>query len=172
MKALKFLLLCVLTINLLGCDKNETEEINNLNVEKYIELLKQGKYDSFELPEFTSKDIPALLEYRNETQIITDFPHNGISSLWMPECSLGMYVLWTIESIRAVAIHSEYLIGRFPSQNPIVQQREEPFDLESGNEIQEMVSKEYYDWWEENKHKNFDIFKNIDPLSNLEYRWH
>jgi hypothetical protein len=53
-----------------------------------------------------------------------------------------------------------------------VQQREEPFDLESGNEIQEMVSKAYYDWWEDNKHKNFDNFKNIDPLSDLEYRWH
>ncbi len=90
----------------------------------------------------------------------------------MPECSLGMYVLWTIESIRAVAIDSEYLIGRFPSQNPIVQQREEPFDLVSGNEIQEMVSKAYYDWWEDNKDKNFDDFKNIDPLSDLEYRWH
>ena len=172
MKTLSILIFCVSLISILGCDKNESEDLKNLDAEKYVEQLKNGEYESFDLPPFTYKDIPALLEYRDETQIITDFPHNGISSLRMPECSLGMYVLWTIESIRAVAIDSEYLIGRFPSQNPIVQQREEPFDLESGNEILEMVSKAYYDWWEDNKHKNFDNFKNIDPLSDLEYRWH
>jgi hypothetical protein len=90
----------------------------------------------------------------------------------MSECSLGMYVLWTIESVRAVAIDSEYLIGRFPSQNPIVQQREDPFDLKTKKEIQDLISKSYFNWWENNKHKNFGIFKNIDPLSDLEYRWH
>ena len=171
MKTLKILIFCVSLISILGCDK-DSEELKNVDVEKYVEQLKKGEYESFDLPAFSYKDIPALLVYRNETQTITDFPHNGISSLWMPECSLVMYVLWTIESIRAVAIDSEYLIGRFPSQNPIVQQIEEPFDLESGTQIQEMVSKAYYDWWEDNKHKNFDDFKNIDPLSNLEYRWH
>ncbi len=172
MKTLRTLITCIFLMSSFGCDKNESEDLNNLDVDRYIELLKEGKYDSSDLPNFTHKDIPSLLLYRNEAQIITDFPHNGISSLWMPECSLGMYVLWTIESIRAVAIDSKYLIGRFPSQNPIVQQREEPFDLESGSEIQEIISKEYYDWWEENKHKNFNEFKNIDPLSNTEYRWH
>ena len=172
MKTLKILIFCISLISILGCDKDETEELKNVDVEKYVEQLKKGEYESLDLPAFTYKDIPALLVYRNETQIITDFPHNGISSLWMPECSLGMYVLWTIESIRAVAIDSEYLIGRFPSQNPIVQQREEPFDLESGNEIQELVSKAYYDWWNENKHKEFSNYCNIDPLLETEYRWH
>jgi hypothetical protein len=172
MKTLKILIFCVSLISILGCDKDESDELKNVDVEKYVEQLKKGEYESFDLPAFTYKDIPALLVYRNDNQIITDFPHNGISSLWMPECSLGMYVLWTIESIRAVAIDSEYLIGRFPSQNPIVQQREEPFDLETGDEIQELISKAYYDWWEDNKDKDFDNFKNIDPLSDLEYRWH
>ncbi len=172
MKTLKILIFCVSLISMLGCNKNESEDLKNLDVEKYVEQLKNGEYESLDLPAFTSKDISALLEYRNETQIITDFPHNGISSLGMPECSLGMYVLWTIESIRAVAIDSEYLIGRFPSQNPIVQQREEPFDLKSGVEIQEIISSAYYDWWGENKNKNFNNFKNIDPLAETEYRWH
>lgn len=159
-------------MSFLGCDKHVSEDLNNLEVDRYIELLKTGKYDSFELPAFTYNDIPALLAYRNETQIKTDFPHNGISSLWMPDCSLGMYVLWTIESIRAVAIDSKYLIGRFPSQNPIVQQRDEPFDLKSGVEIQEIISSVYYDWWKKNNRKSFNQFKNIDPLSNTAYRWH
>ncbi len=173
MKTLKILIFCVSLSIIVGCDKDKSEELNkSIDVEKYVEQLKKGEYESFHLPEFTYKDIPALLEYRNDNQIITDFPHNGISSLWMPECSLGMYILWTIESIRAVAIDSEFLIGRFPSQNPIIQRREEPIDLESGNEIQELISKAYYDWWQNNKHQNFDNFKNIDPLSGLDCRWH
>jgi hypothetical protein len=172
MKTLKILLFCISLISILGCDKDEKEELKNVAVEKYVEQLKKGEYKSLDLPAFTYKDIPELLVYRNETQTITDFPHNGISSLWMPECSLGMYVLWTIESIRAVAIDSEHLIGRFPSKNPIVQQSEEPFDLESGNEIQELVSKAYYDWWNENKQKEFSSFCNIDPLLETEYKWH
>lgn len=172
MKTLKILIFCISLVSLLGCDIDKTKELKSVDVEKYVEQLKSGEYESFDLPAFTYKDIPALLVYRNETQTITDFPHNGISSLWMPECTLGMYVLWTIESIRAVAIDSEYLIGRFPSQNPIVQQRAEPFDLESGNDIQVLISKAYYDWWNENKHNDFISFCNIDPLLETEYRWH
>jgi hypothetical protein len=159
-------------MSFLGCDKDESEDLNNVGVDRYVELLKEGKYDSLELPEFTHKDIPALLEYRNETQMIKDFPINEVSSLWLPECKLGMYVLWTIESIRAVAIDSEYLIGRFPSQNPIVQKSEEPFDIEDENEVHEIISKAYYDWWENNKDKEFNEFENIDPLIETEYRWH
>ena len=172
MKTLRTIIVCIFLISFSGCDKNESEDLNNLDVDSYIELLKEGKYDSFELPEFTYKDIPALLEYRNEIQIIKDFPINGISSLWLPECKLGTYVLWTIESIRAVAIDSEYLIGRFPSQNPIVQKREDPFEIEDGKKVHEIISKSYYDWWENNKRKEFNEFKQIDPLINTEYRWH
>lgn len=159
-------------IGLFSCDKSESEDLNNIEVNRYVELLKEGKYDSFDLPAFTYKDIPALLAYRNETQIITDFPHNGISSLWMPECALGMYILWTIESIRAVAIDSEYLIGRFPSQNPIVQKREDWSNVERSEEIQNIISNAYFVWWEDNKHKDFNEFKDIDPLIKTEYKWH
>jgi hypothetical protein len=172
MKDLRTFIICTLLLSFLGCDKDESEDLNNVNVDRYVELLKIGEYDSFELPQFTSKDVSALLEYRNETQIITDFPVNLISSLAIPECSLGMYILWTIESIRAVSIDSEYLIGRFPSLNPIVQQREEPFDIVDGNEVQEFISISYYNWWENNKNMNFNEFNEIDPLSNTEYRWH
>ncbi len=125
------------------------------------------------LPEFTYQDIPALIKYRNETQIITNFPHNGISSLYEPECTLGMYVLWTIESIRAVAINSEYLIMRFPSQNPILALRDaDELSLVYSIESHQIAAKAYFDWWENNKQKNFNKFKNIDPLKFTKYRWH
>lgn len=170
MRNLKLIILFISLITTFGCNKNESEDLKNLDVDEYVAQLKQGKYKERELPAFTSKDIPALLKYRNETQTITNFPHNGISSLWMPECSLGMYVLWTIESIRAVEIDSKYLIGRFPSQNPIVKKREGGSQVVSNNQIQTIISNAYSDWW--NKNPNFNALKNIDPLSGTEYKWH
>jgi hypothetical protein len=44
-----------------------------------------------------------------------------------------------------------------------VQQREEALDLESGTEIQEFVSKAYYDWWEDKKNNNIDEFQKYWP---------
>ncbi len=170
MKTLKTLLACICLISLLGCE--DDSDPSTVSVDRYVELLKNGKYDASELPDFSSRDIPALLAYRNETQLIKDFPTNMVSSLWLPDCSLGMYVLWTIESIRARAIDSEYLIGTFPSQNPIVEKRDNPSSIVAKNEIQELIAKSYFDWWESNKNKDFGVFKEIDPLRNTEYRWH
>lgn len=93
----------------MGCAQADSENIapGNLSVEKYVELLETGKYDTIGLPSFTYKDIPGLLKYRNNKQIIIDFPVNPFSSFAGYECKLGVYVLWTIESIRAVAINKE-----------------------------------------------------------------
>ena len=173
MKTLRTIIACIFLMSFLGCDKNESEDLNNVDVDRYLELLKAGKYDSLELPSFTSRDIPALLEYRNETQIITNFPHNGLSSLYAPDCKLGMYVLWTIESVRAVAINSEYLTGRFPSSNPILYLRDSVgLNLVYDNVSHEISAKAYFDWWENNKHLDFNKFKNIDPLIETDYKWH
>ena len=160
-------------IILISCDKNDVDGIDNVDVENYIALLKAGQNDSMELPEFTYNDIPALLMYRNEDQIITDFPRNGISSLYGPDCKLGMYVLWTIESIRAVAINSKYLIGRFPSLNPILAFRDsQTLDLVDDDVSHHIAAKAYFDWWYSNSGKDFDAFKMVDPLINTDYRWH
>ena len=73
MKVLKlFFLFTSLTI-IVSCKKSDPDVKTNLNVEKYIELLRANQYDSMNLPEFTYQDIPALLKYRNETQNINNF---------------------------------------------------------------------------------------------------
>ena len=173
MKTFIFLLLSISLIGVISCDKHVLDDKNNLDVEKYIALLKSNQYDSLNLPAFTYKDIPALLKYRSETQIITNFPHNGISSLYEPECKLGIYVLWTIESIRAVAINSKCLIMRFPSQNPILAIRDSVgLVLVNDNKSHEIAAKAYFDWWENNQNRNFDEFKIIDPLIDSDYKWH
>ena len=169
MKVLKlFFLFASLTI-IVSCRKSNPDVKTNLNVEKYIELLRANQYDSMNLPEFTYQNIPALLKYRNETQNINNFPRNGISSLYGPNCKLGMYVLWTVESIRAVAINSKYLIMRFPSQNPILALRSTTnLNLVYSDESHQIAAKAYFDWWENNKQKDFDAFKNTDPLKSAD----
>jgi len=167
----RLLLLTILIYSSTGCNKNKSVDVDNMTVKKYVDLLKEGKYKFRELPNFTYEDISDLLEYSKETQRITNFPVNMISSFAMPECSLGLYILWTIESIRARAINSEKLIGSFPSLNPIVQKREAPFDSEFDVSVQEIISIAYQNWWEANKDKDFDEFKQIDPLEETGYRW-
>ena len=157
----------------MSCDKKTDITSGNLTVERYIALLKTNQYDSLNLPAFTNLDIPALLTYRNETQIIHNFPRNGISSLYSQDCTLGMYVLWTIESIRAVAIQSDRLIMRFPSQNSILALRNSTeMKLVDDNLSLEIAAKAYCDWWENNKQKDFNDFKNVDPLAGTIYKWH
>ena len=161
------LIILTALFGIIGCEKKG----NSPEVETYINQLKTNSCEAFELPAFKPSEIPALLKYRNETMVISNFPHNGISSLWGPECKLGMYVLWTIESIRAVKIDSEYLIGRFPSQNPILALRastelELVFDDKSQNE----AAQAYYDWW--NSDSILKDKMKIDPLKDTDYRWH
>lgn len=172
MNIVKLLSILFLSINIIGCEKHDPEEIINPEVEKYIELLRSNSYDSPNLPAFTDKDIPALLKYRNDTHMISNFPQNPISSFWSAECKLGVYVLWTIESIRAVAINSEYLIMRFPSQNPILALRDAKeltwvFDEKS----HEIAAQAYYGWWYKHMQMDFNVLMHIDPLKNTDYKW-
>ena len=84
-----------------------------------------------------------------------------------------MYVLWTVESIRAVSINSDLLIERFPSQNPILALRNSnELVLVSDNTSHSIAAKAYYDWWTNNKNKDFNTFNHIDPLENTDYKWH
>ena len=156
-----------LVLGLIGCEKQK----NKTDVETYINQLKSGSYESFELPAFESYQIPALLEYANDITIITNFPHNGISSLWAPECTLGMFVLWTVESIRAVEIKTPKLIGRFPSQNPILALRNSTeLKLVTDKSSQIEAAKAYHDWWYTNLWPG--VTMTIDPLENTKYKWH
>lgn len=165
MKAKYFLLILSYFLISTGCEKQ-----NKTGVEKYIILLKSGQYDSYDLPEFNSSDIPTLLKYSFDTTVITKFPRNGISSYMQMECNLGMLVLWTVESIRAVEIRSDNLIGRFPSQNPILAYRDTPSKWTFDNAAQIVAAKAYLEWWNSN-----NIFKNKmenDPLKDTPYIWH
>ena len=172
MKTVKLIIILVSMMTLTNCQKDDLEEIKNANVDQFVELLKSGKYEAADLPAFTYLDIRALLTYRDEAQKISNFPRNGISSYYQQDCTLGLYILWTIESIRAVAANGKNLIGRFPSQNPLLEKRDYSELFLDTNESHKIASKAYYDWWVSNSRKDFNEFKNIDPLKNTVYKWH
>lgn len=166
------LYLLIVIVCFIACNKKSGDAIENLAVNNFIASLESNQSDLKEIPDFSWEDIPALLAYKDETNLIKNYPNNPISSFYASECSLGTYALWAIESIRAVAIDSENLIGRFPSLNPIL-------SLKSANESefidskegQEIAAKAYFDWWENNKDKDFNEVKNIDPLEETILRW-
>lgn len=168
----KLTLFCLAILGIVtGCEDSSLQKSES--VETYIELLKSNQYDSMNLPSLSSHDIPALLQYRNDKQIITNFPHNPISSFYNPQCTLGMYVLWTIESIRAVSVNSKSLILRFPSQNPILALRHSAeLEMVFSPTAQDVAAQAYYDWWTTNEHQEFNAFKSIDPLQPTQYKWH
>lgn len=169
MKVLKSLIILVSLISLTNCGNVSIEKESHTDVEKYVKLLKSERYDSVNLPAFTHNDIPALLEYRNETQIITKYPRNPISSFASHECRLGVYILWTIESIRVGSDTGDIQLMRFPSLNPILS----GIDSEgiSDDVSHSMASQAYLNWWENNSKKDFTEYKNIDPLSNTGFKW-
>jgi hypothetical protein len=178
MKTLKLIIILISLLALFGCEKEnkQTEEERELieEVERYVNALKTSQYSDRDLPAFTYKHINELLRYRNEKDIITKFPRNPISSSSQKECELGIYILWTIESIRAVAINSKSLIGRFPSQNPVLRLRdsEEFVPIPYSSEAYQIASDAYYIWWTSNKDKTVMEIMKIDPLENTMYKWH
>ncbi len=168
----KFLIFALTSYFIVGCNDNSLQESGNLNVENYIRLLRAEQYDSMSVPAFTYQDIPALLSYRNEKQLISNFPRNPISSYCTSQCRLGIYVLWTIESIRLVSIGSKYLVMRFPLQNAILALKNSDFGLVTDDASHESAANAYYLWWESNRRRNFVDFAKVDPLATTNYKWH
>ena len=155
---------------IVGCDKEEDINPENITVERYLNLLSDDKYDK-EMPALSPSDIPALLEYRNDTRIITNYPRNPVSSFYSPDCKLGLYALWTIESVRAVEIDSEFLIMRYPSLNPFLGCRNGEY-IEIDDELaHEITAEAYFDWWESNQDKSIPEIMAIDPLAETEFLW-
>jgi hypothetical protein len=175
MKSINVLILIAFFVGLISCDKDDTKETSNLDVETYIEMLKANQYESSKLPEFSSNEIPALLKYVNDNSVVNKFPNNPVSSYAEvnPEYRLGVLVLWTIESIRVAACKDKNYLG-FPSQNPFVQSKSEPAEwiTKHDDDIYLNVKDAYLNWWNINEAKDFSAFCNINPLKDADYQWH
>jgi hypothetical protein len=149
-----------------SCEKVTLE---NMSVKKYISLLKSGSYDFIGLPPFDSKNIPELLKYADDDQLIKDFPINPTSSFVGPDCKLGVYVLWTIESIRVCSVIADQFPFRYPSGNPILIFKNSNTGIFDNQIAHQTAVKVYRDWWSSNS--DFHQIKNINPLDATDYRW-
>jgi hypothetical protein len=164
MKSTLFALLAC-TLIMSGCERMTPE---NMSVRAYINLLKTGSYDYMDLPPFDSRDIPELLWYASDDFILKSYPPNPISSFYSEDCILGVYVLWTIESIRKSSIEEKAPFMRFPSLNPILALKvpgDTPVDPVKAHK--EAV-KAYADWWNSG---DFEQIKNTNPLESTDYFW-
>jgi|WetSurMetagenome_2_1015567.scaffolds.fasta_scaffold06539_1 hypothetical protein len=166
MKTKLFLMILTLTFFTMSCEKVTLE---NMSVKKYINLLKTESYDFMELPPFDSKDIPELLTYASDDQILNSYPHNPVSSLFVQECRLGVYVLWTVESIRKSSIDEKTSFGRFPSLNPILSLKTNSDGTFDPDKSHQETAQAYLDWW--NSSDDFEQIKNINPLDGTDYVW-
>ena len=151
-----------------GCEKSENVQEE---VDRYVEELIQGKYNSSELPDYTTDHISPLLEFREDSTLITDFPRNPLSSFWMGECRLGIFVLWTIESIRVVENQREGILYRFPSLNPVINiSNPDSIKTYEISIIHQTAADAYYDWW--NNDSSLTVKLEMDPLDSTGYSWH
>lgn len=166
MKNIIFLLtICVF---LVSCEKSDKGLITP---EQFVARLKSGTYDSQFLPDFKPGDIENLLVHANDFLVIDNFPVNPISSFMSPEFRLGECIMWTIESIR---LHYDKTsqFAKFPSLVPqliIPGGTIEP-DVASIDDLERAYNL-YLTWWSVNKSKDFEEFRNINPLKNAVLMW-
>lgn len=151
-----------------SCEKPTLE---NMDVKTFVKLLKTGDFDFKnsmglpDLPPFQSTDIPELLKFANEDQIIKKYPQNPISSYIGPDPKLGVFILWTIESIK---IADDRPYGRFPTMHPTIRIRFTELAADV-NVAHPTVYQAYVDWW--NSDTDFEQIRDIDPLENTDFAW-
>lgn len=145
----------------------EKQNVELSNVEIFAEKLREDKPESAEIPDFTEDHITDLLNYRNERLNISNFNRNPLSSFYIEEVQVGMYILWTIESIRQKAIEAPnfYL---FASLNPRI------VNLNTGELVDQdvilpQVAEAYFEWW--NSSLSVEEKLQVNPLEKLDLQW-
>lgn len=154
-----------------GCSEEKLDYYNP-NVDLFVKQIKGGNYNTknekgvVEVPHFTEKDIPALLKYSENLDIVPSFPsaYNGNSG----KIRLGECMLWIIESIR---------LG-FPASLgcKMVQanaQNYEAIFFLSNEEVLDVAAR-YRRWWENRQFPRtaWTIDPCYDePLCGSGYRW-
>ena len=101
-------MLLTLVLSLLTCVScsEETLDYNNPDVDLFVRQLKAGNYNTkspkgfVEVPKFTEKDIPTLLNYAEDLTLITSFPLPPVSAYYSGKVRLGECMLWVVETIR------------------------------------------------------------------------
>jgi hypothetical protein len=105
----------------------------------------------------------------DDYQLIEKHPVNPVSSFMGPDCTLGVYALWTIESIRVCSVVANSHPFRFPSSHPILMFRNPGSATFNKETAHQAASKAYNDW--RNSNRNYRLIKNTDPIVNTDNGW-
>jgi hypothetical protein len=175
MKYYKTTLLLFIFLNVIPYGCKEEFDLNDPDVDLFVDLVIRGEYKSRYLPSFTPGDISELLRFSDNFIEIKTFPVSPISSYWPPKFRLGECLLWTIESIR-LSYDISNKIKKFPSLVPTLVRT----DISSNDPVERMLDNAklfdvynlYKKWWEDNKHRNFEEFRDINPLRESNYEWY
>ena len=150
----------------------ETLDYHNPDIELFVKQLKAGKYNTknekglVEVPNFTEKDIPALLKYAENLDIISSFPsaYNGNSG----KIRLGECMLWIVESIRLgfpASLGCKMVHANAPNYEAL-------YFLTNEEVLDELAR--YRRWWEGRQYPRttwtIDPCYN-EPLCGSGYRW-
>lgn len=169
-------LIAMLIFPLLSCEKNRFD-LNNPNVEQFVQQLKNGTYKQYEkgengenlgllMPKFTKNHVESLIDFSNDTSHINNFPINPVSSRTpFPNDRdyfiLGECLLWTVEGIRngsGFGSLDPYLIDTTLAGQ---------FKGLKGSGIL-IVRDSFQLWWSNFKDSDW---KEKNPLDGTPYRW-
>lgn len=167
------ILFMVLLLTLSSCGSS-TMDFNHPDVDLFVKQLKAGTYKTkspegfVEVPNFSSQDIPKLLEYSTDLTIIPSFPLPPISPNVAGDIKLGECMLWIVESIR---------IGDYASLGcHMVRVNADNYEAQYFLTDEEIIdaSVHYKSWWENRSYPKtrwsvdpcFD-----DPLCGTGYQW-
>jgi hypothetical protein len=143
-------------------------DINDPDVDKFVELVKAGKYQEhqdygYELPSFTFSQLEDLFKYVDDVSEVSYYPTNPISSAYTMPKYLSECILWTIEGIRMEV--------RYVSLQPhMLKVEEEEFTRLTPQEILE-VAAIYKSWWADYKSAPSETLKQKDLLEDTPYMW-
>ena len=176
----KLIIIAIISFCCFSCNKNEFS-IDDPDVKMFVELLKNGTYNEYELgdngenlwpkmPNFGKEHVPLLIHLSQDTTLIysySHFPTNPVSSIPPyrinngKECiMIGEFLLWCAEGVIEENV--------FASLVPIIINKSigEENRL-SGSEILE-VRIIFQNWWNEyGKLGEYGIF----PLDGTSYKW-
>ena len=172
-------LFLVLTLILfcVSCQKDDFD-IDNPDVEKFVQQLKENSYDQYvlgengeklwlKMPKFSKEHISSLLEYAKDTSQIKKFPINPISSgVPFPYdrqyIILGECLLWTVEGVR-----NRFIYG---SLNPVLLESTSDGKHKGLKGIGILKVRDIYiEWWTENQN---DTWQEKNPLEETPYAWY
>lgn len=141
------------------CRKKQTDA--SKASQQYISLLKADQYPKYDpIPRLGRDDIPYLIRYVSDSQVIHNFPIPLVSAYaWGPQ-QLGMVVMYTIESIR---LQREYGVSSCPYIVDSMD-RQRPLDVKLPAQL-------YMNWWEKNQDKGIDELKKLSPLEGTRMSW-